>query len=225
MQAYASAKLRLFENLADGDLAVLPHEDAHLKRPSWHREACLNAGWVHSPDASCTKTAWTSATPCWTCRHFHFRQHNRSNLEAALLARHAGVSRSCPTGRSPTASPPHGATCTPMAGVAYINDSKATNVEAALVGIQASQRRISPGWPGKSGADYRVLAPDLRSRARRVICFGSAGPDISAQLADAAVTRLRTPLPDALRRARAVSFRATPLLLSRLRQLRRLLRL
>ncbi len=146
-------------------------------------------------------------------------KHNRINLgAAALLARHAGVA---PHEWTPAKlqSLPHRMELvhTDGRGVRYVNDSKATNVEAALVGIQAA----SPGTifllggQGKAGADYQVLAADLQVRARRVICFGSAGPTISAQLSDAEMANDCVPsLSDALLRARTVSHPGDTILLS-----------
>ena len=220
MQAYATAKLRLFENLADGDLAVLPAEDTHLQASGLAARGVSQRWLGAQPGCVVHDDRLDFGDAILDVQAFPLPgQHNRSNLGAAvLLARHAGVSLDAvrPGDLRPL---PHRMELvhTDARGVAYINDSKATNVEAALVGIQAASEGtvFLLGGQGKSGADYRVLAPDLRSRARRVICFGSAGPAISAQLADAAVDHDCVPsLPDALRRARAVSLPGDTILLS-----------
>lgn len=67
--------------------------------------------------------------------------------------------------------------------VRWINDSKATNVAAARVGIEAMSGSfvLLLGGQGKLGEDYAELAPLLAS-ARAVLCFGETGPRIADAL-------------------------------------------
>ena len=63
----------------------------------------------------------------------------------------------------------------------FINDSKATNVEAteaALNGVSGPQI-VLLGGAGKNGADYAQLLPLLTEKARHVICFGQSGQELS----------------------------------------------
>jgi UDP-N-acetylmuramoylalanine--D-glutamate ligase len=102
-------------------------------------------------------------------------------------------------------------------GVHYVNDSKATNVDAALVGISAAPAStvFLLGGQGKNGADYQVLVPPLQERARRVICFGSAGPAIASQLLQAGLeSETVISLPDAVSRARSLAAPGETILLS-----------
>ena len=65
-----------------------------------------------------------------------------------------------------------------------MNDSKATNVDAAIVGIKGIHRPtiVLLGGAGKPGADYARLQSALDQSVRGVICFGAAGTEISAAI-------------------------------------------
>ena len=67
-------------------------------------------------------------------------------------------------------------------GVLFINDSKATNIEAALVGINAVLRPsvVLLGGAAK-GPGFATLISAL-ARHRGVVCFGGSGPAIALEL-------------------------------------------
>ncbi|MGH9605048.1 MAG: UDP-N-acetylmuramoyl-L-alanine--D-glutamate ligase [Terracidiphilus sp.] len=68
-------------------------------------------------------------------------------------------------------------------GVEYYNDSKATNVDAAMKAIAAFSSGIHLIMGGKDkGSDYAVMAELLRARARAVYTIGSAAAKIESQL-------------------------------------------
>ncbi len=74
---------------------------------------------------------------------------------------------------------------TEVRGVAYYNDSKATNVDAALKAIDAFAGNLIVILGGKDkGGDFRPLLEPLRARARHVLLIGAAREKIAAQLAD-----------------------------------------
>ncbi|HVG39630.1 MAG TPA: UDP-N-acetylmuramoyl-L-alanine--D-glutamate ligase [Pyrinomonadaceae bacterium] len=96
-----------------------------------------------------------------------------------------------------------------LRGVAFYNDSKATNVDAALKALEAfrddaGQIVLIMGGRGK-GAPYVPLAPLLRAKARRVITIGEDAGRIEDELRDAAITERANDLPDAVRRAFAAA--------------------
>ena len=66
----------------------------------------------------------------------------------------------------------------------WINDSKATNIEATEAALQSMTEPVTLllGGAGKKGADYTQLAELLRKNTSHVICFGASGPEIYAQL-------------------------------------------
>ena len=69
-------------------------------------------------------------------------------------------------------------------GIVWVNDSKATNIEAASAGIQAigAQQIVLLGGAGKENANYQRLLPLLRQHAQDIICFGRSGEEIHQQL-------------------------------------------
>jgi UDP-N-acetylmuramoylalanine--D-glutamate ligase len=68
-------------------------------------------------------------------------------------------------------------------GVAFYNDSKATNVEAALKSLEAFEGPVLPILGGRyKGGDFADLAPVLRARGRAVIAIGEAAPRITEAL-------------------------------------------
>lgn len=68
--------------------------------------------------------------------------------------------------------------------VAYIDDSKATNVSSAAVGVASMVRPTILLLGGKhKGEPYGALAVPIRAHCRRVLAFGAAAPLIVADLA------------------------------------------
>jgi UDP-N-acetylmuramoylalanine--D-glutamate ligase len=86
-----------------------------------------------------------------------------------------------------------------VAGVRFVNDSKATNVEAARLAI-TSFDRVVPILGGRfKGGDLRDLRDAVRGRARLVIAIGEARPLVRAALAGAAEVRDAADLAEAVR--------------------------
>jgi UDP-N-acetylmuramoylalanine--D-glutamate ligase len=68
-------------------------------------------------------------------------------------------------------------------GVAFFNDSKATNVEAAKKSLEAFPGPVIPILGGRyKGGDFALLAPALRARGRAVMAIGEATPLIAEAL-------------------------------------------
>ena len=97
--------------------------------------------------------------------------------------------------------------------VTWVNDSKATNVDAAMVGIAgiSAPLIVLLGGAGKDGSDYARLNEALSRNTRRVICFGAAGGDIASQLEGVDVQTVET-MADAVSAA-AASARAQDVVL------------
>lgn len=72
-----------------------------------------------------------------------------------------------------------------VGGVEYYNDSKATNVDAAVKAVESFERGVwlILGGRDKDG-DFRALAPSLRGRARELLLIGEAAPKIRRQLGE-----------------------------------------
>ncbi|WP_263383937.1 UDP-N-acetylmuramoyl-L-alanine--D-glutamate ligase [Granulicella arctica] len=70
-----------------------------------------------------------------------------------------------------------------VSGVAYFNDSKATNVDAAMKAVASFEGGVHLILGGKDkNSDYAQLAPLLRERVKAVYTIGSASEKIVRQL-------------------------------------------
>lgn len=70
-------------------------------------------------------------------------------------------------------------------GVLWINDSKATNVSSAVVGVKAMDKPfvlLAGGRP--KGDSYEALAPLLHRRCKAVVAYGEASKRLAAELAE-----------------------------------------
>jgi len=87
-------------------------------------------------------------------------------------------------------------------GVRFVNDSKATNVEAALRSIESFDRDLVPIVGGKfKGGDLRLLREPLKTRARAVVAIGEARPLVREALGDVIAVHEANTLADAVARA------------------------
>jgi UDP-N-acetylmuramoylalanine--D-glutamate ligase len=72
-----------------------------------------------------------------------------------------------------------------VCGVQFYNDSKATNVDAALKAITAFDSGIILILGGRDkGGDFRVLLPHIENRVKCLVLLGEASHKIKSQLGD-----------------------------------------
>lgn len=91
-------------------------------------------------------------------------------------------------------------------GVAYYDDSKATNVEAARLSLGAFAQPVLAILGGRyKGGDFGALAPGLRAHGRRVLAIGEARERVKAALEGAVPVDPCASLREAVERARAVA--------------------
>ena len=137
-------------------------------------------------------------------------RHNVLNaLAAALAARVAGADPEAISGGLETFQPlPH--RMQPVLerdGVLWVDDSKATNVDASRSAVESLDRSLVVILGGRDkGEDFRPLGRALRRRARLVILYGEAGPRMERELADEvgshlAVIRIESGFDPAVERA------------------------
>ena len=90
------------------------------------------------------------------------------------------------------------------AAVAYINDSKATNVAAAVAAISSVEGTIVllAGGLGKGG-DFSGLAAALEHKLRAAVLFGTDAPKIAAALDTVMPVYFASDMDDAVRQAAA----------------------
>ncbi len=226
MEGYAAAKARLFLHQSQGDWAVLPADDALLTAAAGTHGTRLWIGAlpgvvrdgrsvrVQTPDHDLTLSLEGFRVP---------GAHNLDNAAvAALLCLRAGarpddLQRALP---GLVALAHRMQLVTDAGDVWWIDDSKATNLDAARVGISGVDRPsvVLLGGQGKPFADGSLgaaaLAPAL-GRHRAVVTFGQDGARIADELAAVGVTAQRVGrLGDAVSLARSLARPGDAVLLS-----------
>lgn len=190
-ESYAAAKARMFAFQQPGDHAVLNHADAVTRgfaastpaRAHWFQTTGpLPSGfWLDRGTLYADGREWMPAA------EIPLRgTHNIENvLAAGCAARLAGVPLDA--ARSAVASFPgveHRLEFVRrLAGTDYFNDSKATNVDAAIKALESFSGGLWVILGGKDkGSDYTPLAPLLTQRARGVLLIGAAAAKIRSHL-------------------------------------------
>jgi UDP-N-acetylmuramoylalanine--D-glutamate ligase len=205
-EEYAKAKARLFETQVKGDSAVLNFEDGTCREFASRTKA--EVFWFSSKrKVSCG--VWLegdeillNGTPLMRRSQVPLRgMHNVENvMAAAMLARLAGAPGSL-IGDAVHTFPgvEHRIEFVRnFQGVDYYNDSKATNVDAALKALDAFEGNLWVILGGKDkGSDYRPLREPLREKAKAALLIGMAAGRIAEDL-EGAVKLVR---PDVLREA------------------------
>lgn len=206
--AYAGAKRRILANQKPDDFAVLNADDARCRglaeavdsRLLWfsrerpvERGASVDARGIASDGRFVCGLDLPIKGP-----------HNLENALAAVAAAAAAGVWPDAIGRALKSFQPveHRLEFVRnVRGVAYYNDSKATNVDAALQACRSFDKGLWIILGGRDkGSDYRPLSAALTDRARRVLLIGEAAPIIRGQLGNAA------PIEDLATMERAVAF-------------------
>ncbi len=91
-------------------------------------------------------------------------------------------------------------------GVAYYNDSKATNVEAARRSLEAFSAPVVVILGGRyKGGDFSELLPSLRAHGRAAVAIGEATDRVASALSGALPLERAVSIGDAVARARALA--------------------
>ena len=86
-------------------------------------------------------------------------------------------------------------------GVRFINDSKATNIDAAARSIESFDKVVAIVGGKYKGGDFADLAAPLRAHGRAVVAIGEARPMVAAALAGVVPVVAADSLAEAVRRA------------------------
>jgi UDP-N-acetylmuramoylalanine--D-glutamate ligase len=141
-----------------------------------------------------------------------FGEHNLQNVLAAVaVARAAGVDTPPIAGavRDFRAVPHRLQTVRDDAGVLWVNDSKATNVESALAALRSFPGRTIIWIGGGKGAGFSIdgLADEVAGRARFAILNGASAAELDAALSKRGFAErvVVATLADAVRAAEAIA--------------------
>ncbi len=224
LDAYGLAKLQLFRHMTGRDLAVLPTGDDRLARlagvgPGTRAWLGGNPGVTRAGSRVEVRVPALGLVADFDLAGFRVPgDHNRDNAAtAALLALAMGAPPKAIAQALPLLEPlAHRMEIVLDAdGIRWINDSKATNVDATRVGLAGLGQPAVVLLGGEAkGAGFDVLAPLLRDQ-RAVICFGGSGAAIARELASVGVPSTTAPwLEDAVLLARSFARDGDAVLLS-----------
>lgn len=211
MAAYGAAKARIFLNQRASDFAVVPGDDPVVMG---FARAGAAAVQTYGGEQSQVRIE-DDAIVTWRGARYPLSilkirgTHNVENAMASVLAAQlAGASME--------------ATCDALArfpglphrmqfvlsddGVTYYDDSKATNVGAAVKALEGIDRRVVLIAGGRDkGGSYEPLVQLLRVKARAVVLLGEAAPLIKAALGSSVPHREAEDMFEAVRLARMLA--------------------
>ncbi len=194
LETYGRMKARIFENQTEGDAAVLNADDARApsyapSRPQifWfsRTQRVASGAYLRGEDLVFRRDGGDVAM----LHRSDIRLrglHNLENVLAAIAAAHlAGAPpEAIAAGVRSFKGVEHrlefvGEIC----GVSYYNDSKATNVDAALKAIDAFPGRLLIILGGKDkSSDYTALREPLKGKAETAFLIGAAAEKIARQI-------------------------------------------
>ena len=224
---YLAAKLRIFANQGNDDVAVYNADDPELAGTDLGgcaRRISFCVG--DAPDcevALAEGTIFYDGEPLLRVEELGVvGEHNVANaMAAAAAALTMGLDREAVReGLRSFAGVPH--RLEPVAelgGVRFVNDSKATNVASAIVGIRAFEGGVHAILGGsEKGEPYEPLLDPVRERCRAVYLTGASAERLAEALAPAIAAGVDLhrceDFEDAVRRAAAAAAPGETVLLS-----------
>ena len=193
VEAYRAAKLQAFAHQPEGTIAVAPEDLVALLGGAARR---VTVGAAASTAAASTAGAdldLRAGRLTWRGESFmdaaEIRLRGAHNLQNAMAAAAVCLARGLPAGAvreglSTFTGVPHRLEeVATVDGVLYVNDSKATNVASAVVGIESFPGAVHVilGGRGK-GSDYGPLAQPVAERCRAAYLIGETAAEIRAAL-------------------------------------------
>jgi UDP-N-acetylmuramoylalanine--D-glutamate ligase len=227
LESYRAAKLRVFANQGNDDVAVYNADDpelAGIDLGGCARRLAFCAG--PGPDcevALAEGTIFYDGEPFLAVAELGlFGEHNVDNAMAAAAAALAmGLDREAVReGLRSFAGVPHRLEqVAEIGGVRFVNDSKATNVASAVVGIRAFEGGVHLILGGsEKGEPFAPLLDPVRERCAAAYLTGATAERLAAELAPAAAAGVPLhrceDLEDAVRRAAAAAAPGEVVLLS-----------
>ncbi len=227
LEAYLAAKLKVFANQGNDDIAVFNEDEPALAGVDIGGCArrvgfCVGAG----PDCEVSLaegTIFYDGEPLLAVSELGlFGEHNVANaMAAAAAALSMGLDREAVReGLRSFAGVPHRLeSVAEIGGVSFVNDSKATNVASATVGLRAFAGGVHAILGGSDkGELFAPLVEPLRERAVAAYLVGATAERMARELAPGVEAGLElqrcADLEDAVRRAAAAAAPGEVVLLS-----------
>jgi UDP-N-acetylmuramoylalanine--D-glutamate ligase len=205
---YRAAKLRLFENQTGDDVAII---NANESLPELSARKITFSAYTNRADFRLSEGAIVFENqPVLRLSQTKLRgSHNIENLMATLAAGHArGLSftQMVPALCAYEPQPHRCEFVRQIGGVDYINDSKATNLDAVEKALQAQTKPVILIAGGKDkGFTYETLRALVKEKVRSTILIGEMAKQIARDWDGAVKSEFATSLADAVERAHATA--------------------
>jgi UDP-N-acetylmuramoylalanine--D-glutamate ligase len=218
VEAYAAAKARVFENQDADDWKVINADDpaalelarkGRAQSRHFSMRSAIASGTVIE-DAWIVDRAKQQTTRLVPLDAIHLLGPHLVNdvMAAATVGAIAGAAPAAMTAAVDSFQGLEHAMelVAEIGGVRFVNDSKATNVDAALHSIESFDSGVVPIIGGRfKGGDLRLLREPLKKRARAVVAVGEAAPLVKDALAGAIDVREATTFEGAVKEAFALA--------------------
>jgi UDP-N-acetylmuramoylalanine--D-glutamate ligase len=203
---YRAAKLRIFENQTETDVAVV---NAIEKIPNIRARTITFSAYANGGDFRVSEGAILYRDkPVVRLADIRLRGlHNIENLMATLavgMARGLSFEQMVPPLCAYEPRPHRCEFVREVNGVAYVNDSKATNLDAMDKALRSQSRPVILIAGGKDkGFTFDPLRPLVKEKVRSTILIGEMAESISRSWAGAVESEIARSLADAVERAHA----------------------
>lgn len=209
--SYGAAKLRIFANQGSQDWAVVNADSPEAIEMTQNVRARVVTFGVDQPaDVHVGRGfVWQRTSegdiPLLPVAAVHLQgRHMLSNVAAATAISHLAGASGASLARALEGF--HGLEhvmelVASRSGVRFVNDSKATNIDAAAKSIESFDRVVAIIGGKFKGGDFADLAEPLRAHGRAVVAIGEARPMVTAALKNVVPVVEADSLADAVRRA------------------------
>jgi UDP-N-acetylmuramoylalanine--D-glutamate ligase len=205
---YRAAKLRIFDNQTADDVAVI---NAGESLPQIAARTLTFSAYTNQADFRLEGGSIVYENrPVLRMAETKLRgMHNIENIMATLavgLARGLKFEQMVPPLQSFVPRPHRCEFVREVGGVAYVNDSKATNLDAVEKALEAQNRKVILIAGGKDkGFTFETLRPLVSEKSRAVILIGEMATRICRDWQDAVPCEIANSLADAVERAHALA--------------------
>jgi len=240
MEAYGMMKCRLFAHMDSSDVCIIPHSDALLRKLAFKSGSHGTRAWIGGLpgvqlDKEVQRAIVVEPTSGREARLYltglqavgTHNAHNAGTAALIVLALDMGVEADDIQAAIPYLQPPPHrmeVVCSDDRGVLWVNDSKATNVDATYTGVKGVRGRkavvllggLAKAGPGDGSLGFTRLVEVLQPH-RAVVLFGAAGESIEKELQSAGVSipcQRAANLADAVSLARTLAQPGDTVLLS-----------
>jgi UDP-N-acetylmuramoylalanine--D-glutamate ligase len=203
---YRAAKLRIFENQTGDDVAII---NAVEKLPSVHSRKITFSAYTNEADFRVSQGAIVyHDDPVLRMADTKLRGlHNIENLMATLaagMARGLSFTEMLPPLCSYEPRPHRCEFVRELAGVEYVNDSKATNLDAVDKALRTQIKPVVLIAGGKDkGFSFDPLRPVVKEKVKSTILIGEMAESIRRSWNGAVRSEIANSLADAVERAHA----------------------